>query len=46
MMDFTIGMDLHGFHHHNRLIRMMRRDGDLGGRQGRLPRMSAKLFPS
>jgi hypothetical protein len=27
------------------LIAEVRRDGDLGGRQGRLPRMSEKLFP-
>jgi hypothetical protein len=41
----TLGMALSGFHHHRRLTRMVRRDGDLGGRQGRLPRMSEKLFP-
>jgi hypothetical protein len=41
----TLGMALSGFHHHRRLTTMVRRDGDLGGRQGRLPRMSEKLFP-
>jgi hypothetical protein len=41
----TMGMDLSGFHHHRRLTTMVRRDGDLVGRQGRLPRMSEKLFP-
>jgi hypothetical protein len=43
--DMTLGMALSGFHHHKRLTRMVRRDGDLGGMQGRLPRMSEKLFP-
>jgi hypothetical protein len=43
--DMTLGMALSGFHHHKRLTTMVRRDGDLGGRQGRLPRMSEKLFP-
>jgi hypothetical protein len=37
--------DLSGFHHHKRLTTMVRRDGDLGGRQEGLPRMSEKLFP-
>jgi hypothetical protein len=41
----TMGMALSGFHDHRRLIRMVRRDGDLGGRQGRLPRISEELFP-
>ena len=38
-------MDLRGFLHHKRLTRMVRRDEDLGGRLGCLPRMSAKVFP-
>jgi hypothetical protein len=32
----TLGMALSGFHHHKRLTIMVRRDGDLGVRQGRL----------
>ena len=40
-----MGMDLHGFPHYKRLTLMVRRDEDLGGRLGCLPRMSAKLFP-
>jgi len=44
-INLTMGMDLSGFHHHKRLTTMVRRDGDLGGRRGRLPRMSKKLFP-
>ncbi|GEM_PF-4026364 len=43
--NLTMGMDLSGFHHHKRLTTMVRRDGDLGGRQGCLLRMSEKLFP-
>jgi len=42
---YVMGMDFSGFHHHRRLTRMVRRDSDLGGRKGRLPRMSEKLFP-
>ena len=38
------GLALSGFHHYRRLTRMVRRDSDLGGRQGRLSRMSEKLF--
>jgi len=38
-------MDLRGFLHHKRLIWMVRRDEDLGGRLGCLPGMSAKLLP-
>jgi hypothetical protein len=43
--NFAMGMDLRGFHHRKRLTTMVRRDGDLGGRQGRLPAVTAKLFP-
>ena len=40
-----MGMDLRGFLHHKRLTKMVRRDEDLGGRLGCIPRMSAKLCP-
>jgi hypothetical protein len=36
-IDLIMEMDLHGFHHHKRLTKIVRRDGDLGERQGRIP---------
>lgn len=39
-----MGIDLSGFPPHNKLTEIVRCDGYLGGRQGCLLRMSAKLF--